>query len=763
VGSLSRAGVETVVDPETAADAEPIAQPVAEPDDGAAQERAARGPFVLVGLAVAFNLWVLRGETVPTQTGNDSNLHESMVRWALHNIELKQSAIDGWFPDFGLGFPQFHQYQSLPHIITGYVSRLFGEPDTYAWSLYLLLALWPICVFVCVRLFGLSSWSAAAAAVSPLLVAGPASAFVLVGYGYEFGSYIWKGHGLWAQLWGMWLLPLSLALSWRAIARRQSMTLAAVVTGLTIACHLITGYLALIAVVLWVVLVPSQLSTRLVRGLIVGAGSLLVVLWMLVPFLTDQKFAVYASLRGSIWNDSYGARKILEWLVTGELFDSGRFPVITILVGIGAIVCVTRWRRDEASRAVLAFFALGLLLVSGRPTLGAIADVVPGADELYFPRFIIAVHLGGIILAGIGSAWIGETVIARVRRSWSGARVWALAGAAAVVFVAVLAPAWTERFDYADFGRRQMEFQRAQDATDGAELAALIEKTRGQNVRVYAGLSTRDGKNYRIGYVPVFAELVNRGVDTFGFALRVSALSTAVEPQFTPLRASHLDLFNVGYAILPAGIDPPPTATLVASAGRHRLWKLSATTGYLEVVDTVGPPIVADNQNLGGRVQGWLASSQIDERRFPTVAFDGAPAAAPTLAPGQTVTGPAGQVLGQFVRPADGYFGGQVHADRPAVVLLKSTFHPRWGVTVDGRPAPTEFIAPSFVGVKVPAGDHTVVFQYRRYPDYLWLFVLAGMAIVALLVADQLLNARDPDADEDGLAQYDALPSGAPL
>jgi hypothetical protein len=87
--------VETVVDTETAGVAEPVAPDVAEPDDAAPRERASRGPFVLVGLAVAFNLWTLRGESVPTQTGNDSNLHEAMVRWALRNIELKQSTLDG--------------------------------------------------------------------------------------------------------------------------------------------------------------------------------------------------------------------------------------------------------------------------------------------------------------------------------------------------------------------------------------------------------------------------------------------------------------------------------------------------------------------------------------------------------------------------------------------------------------------------------------------------------------------------------------------
>jgi len=699
-------------------------------------------PLALVGVAVAFNLWTLRGETVPTRAGNDSTLHEAMVRWAVDRIASGHSPLDGWFPDFGLGFAQFHQYQSLPHVLVAYVAQVFGAGTTYAWSLYLLLALWPICVFVTMRLFGFTRWSAAAAsAVAPLLVAGPSSAIALERFGYEYGSYIWRGHGLWAQLWGMWLLPLSLALTWRAICRRRSMTLAAVVTGLAVACHLLTGYLALIAIGLWVVLVPSQLRTRLGRALIVGAGSLIVVVWMIVPFLADQKYAIYSSLRGSIWADSYGVRRALEWLITGKLFDSGRFPIITIFVGVGVVVCASRWRRDEASRAVLAFFVLSLLLFSGRPTLGAIADVFPGSKQLYFPRFIMGVHLAGIFLAGIGAAWLGARALTRLERFKHRIPSTAVAGAAVVAFVAILTPAWSERADYAAGGRESMQAQRTADAHDGADVAALINETRGSGSRVYAGLAEGSGDNYRIGYVPMYAELVSRGVDSVGFLLRVSALSSAVEPNFNPFRPEHLDLFNVGWAILPKGARPLPTATLVDSRGRHQLWKLRATTGYLEVVDTIGPPITADRTNLRDRMRGGMDSALPAEHEYPTVAFEGDAAAAPTLRPGQAVDGPPGRVLHQFSDPEDGHFGGRVRATRPSVVLLKATYHPRWQVTVDGKPAKPELVAPTFVGVKVPAGEHTIEFRYRPYASYWLWFLLAAGGIVLLVFADRRLSA----------------------
>ena len=61
------------------------------------------------------------------------------------------------------------------------------------------------------------------------------------------GSYTWRGLGVWSQLWGMWLLPLSWGFSWRAvIGRSRSYGVAALLVGLTFACHFITGYMALL-------------------------------------------------------------------------------------------------------------------------------------------------------------------------------------------------------------------------------------------------------------------------------------------------------------------------------------------------------------------------------------------------------------------------------------------------------------------------------------------------------------------------------------
>ena len=86
---------------------------------------------------------------------------------------------------------------------------MIGPQQAFSWTLYLLLALWPLSIYWAGRLLGWSRWaSASSAVISPLLVS-------VTGYGYEHQSYVAIGNGLWSQLWAMWTLPLAWGFSWR--------------------------------------------------------------------------------------------------------------------------------------------------------------------------------------------------------------------------------------------------------------------------------------------------------------------------------------------------------------------------------------------------------------------------------------------------------------------------------------------------------------------------------------------------------------------
>jgi hypothetical protein len=710
---------------------------VAAPVDDSAADASSRSlarwiPVSLVGLASVLGLVVLRGETWAARNLNDADLHLPMVRWAGGQLREGRVPFDGWFPYFAIGSSFFHHYQSLPHTLTAFGAWVIGAGDqsTYLWILYLLLALWPISVYVGARLLEWSRWTAAAAAaISPLLVSTP-------GYGYEHGSYTWQGYGVYSQLWGMWLLPIAWGLTWRAVTRGRYYAVAAVALALTIACHFITGYLALLTVGVWVIVARAGFFRRVGRAALVAGGSLLVASWVLVPLIGDTKWSAQTEYyRGSIFNDSYGARKVLGWLFRGEIFDGKRFPVITLLFFLGVIVCIARARADIRARALLGAFTLSLLLFFGRPTFGRLLHLLPGFGDVQIHRFIMGVHLAGILLAGVGLGWLLRIAYSAAGRLVSGRSGVVVAGAAALLLcVGLLAPAWTERARYDRNGGALIRSQQEYDATDGRDLDRLVDIVLARHDgRAYAGLRANWGEQYRVGSVPVHAWLGDRSIDAIGFVFRtITSLSTDIEVAFDETNPAQYQMLNIRYLILPSDRKPPVPARLLLRSGRHRLFEV-ATSGYFQVVDR-SASVSADRTDIEQATRTFRQSNLASRGIYPGVAFDGGPQPSPTFAGSTPPAGAAGTVQTQSNILHDGVFDATVVANRPAVVLLKATFDPRWTATVDGRPAKPTMMAPSLVGVEVPAGGHVVRFRYKPYAGYPVLFAIGALTLLALLL-----------------------------
>ena len=669
----------------------------------------------------------MSGELTVVQPLNDEAMHFEMVRWAVQQIhEGNALPLDGWFPYLSLGDAQFSHYQSLPHLITAYASLVFGSDATTRWAGYLLFALFPVSVYAGSRLLGWSPWAAGCAAfVSPLLVS-------ITGYGYESFSYTWLGNGLWSQEWGMFLLPVAWGLSWRAGegTGRGRYALAALVVGLTIAMHFLTGYFALLSVGVFVIVVWRGLLPRIGRAALVFAGAALVASWVVVPLITDGAyFNLSIFNQGTFWLNSYGAPQALGWLFTGQLFDYGRFPIVSLLVAVGTVVCVCRFRRDARARALLGLMAMSIVLFSGRQPFGFILNLLPGNADLYLSRYMMGIQLAGDVLAGVGLAWAGEAVIHVIRTRRPRVTLIPIVAGLMAAAVVITLPSWLNRAAYAATDSTSIALQVTSDQTDGASLDVLINdiKARGGG-RTYAGLPGNWGQQYDIGQVPVYAYLADNDVDEFGFTLRTPSLLADNEAFFNQSDPAQYQLYNIRYLLIPSGMTVPVPATLIANSGRHRLFQV-ATSGYLQVVDTSGV-IEADRSDMAAQTQPFLRSAAFQQGQLPTVAFDGGAAAAPTLPIGDAPTSPAGASTDVLVAAQDGYFAGNVTASRTAAVVLKVTYDPLWQVMVDGRAAVAYMVVPGFVAVTVGPGRHSVIFQYVPYSHY---GALMGIGAVTLL------------------------------
>lgn len=709
-------------------------------------------PFLLVAGAVAFGLVELRSELHLIAYTNDSSMHEEMVRFATAQLRAGHLPMRSWFPFLGLGSPDFLHYQSLGATLTGAAGIVVGPNHAFVWSLYLLLATWPVSIYASGRCFGLDRLAAAAAAAC--------SPFVLDRFGIGYGqlTYLAVGFGMWSQLVAMWTLPLAWGTSWQAVHRGRYWRLAPVLVALTVAFHFMTGYLALGVLALWPFLVRRDLGVRLRRA---GQSLLLsgmLAAWVIVPLVVEKPYAATNEFlaHGPDVN-SYGAAKILRWLVDGQLLDAGRLPVLTVLGGVGLLVALWQLRRVEHQglRAILAGFAGSLLLFFGTPTLGPLIVLVPGHADLFLRRFLMGVQLAAVLLAGVGVAALARGCRYLLERLAHGParrvlrpRLVSVLGV--VALVAVLSPAWQELagLDTGNGAFRPesnatwIAAQVRADATAGRQVDALVAAARARGPgRIYAGMPSNWGIDFTVGGVPVFRYLASLNVQEVGFTNRTASLMTDPEAYFDQYVPGDYTLFGIRYLLLPGSMAPPVPARLLERRGGYALWTVGPTT-LTGVVDTVGPPIVATRHDLGRASAAFLESRLPTEGRYPTVAYNGAPAAAPTLAAGSPPTGPPGRVLGERVRLTQGEVTTTVQLVRTAVVVLKASYDPGWRAVVDGRRVPTEMVAPALVGVRLGPGRHTVAFRYVAFAGYPFLFELLGATLLGLAVGPVLARRR---------------------
>jgi hypothetical protein len=699
-------------------------------------------PWGAVAATVAWNLWQLRAAVASVQYLDDNSVHEQMVRFATAQIRAGHDPLTTWFPYLGLGSPQFLHYQSTPAILTGLAGLVIGPDSAFRWSLYLLWCLWPIAICVSARLFGLRRAAAAmAAVVAALLHSVP-------GIGYEQHAYLWAGYGVWTQLWGSWALPFAWALTWRAVAEKRFIAPAAALVALTAAFHYETGYLAFVAVVAAPFVIRADLRARLLRAATLLVTALLASAWVIIPLLRFSRWAgLDQAQAGTPLENGYGARTVLGWLITGRMFDAGHLPVISLLVAAGLVTALVRWRRAGPGRILVVLFCLGLLLSFGRTTFGGLADVVPGGADLFFRRFMMGAQLAGIYLAGVGAAAVGDQAIRLVsgllaRRVTGAPRptarpglAWAPALAAAglaALAVAFLFPAWhyLGSFDAANSADIGLQRLAQADEPQVATVASYIRRHGGG--RVYAGSPANWGQRFLVGLVPMYAYLESQDLDEVGYTLRTASLMTQPEYHFDAADAGDYALFGICYVILPglpSPVLPPPGAVLVLRDSLLRLYKLPGNS-YIRAVDTVGS-IAADRADVGSQTVTYLRSALPGQGRYLTVSYAGGRAAPPTLDPAARPATSPGTAVAERADLTGGAVSATVRLRRRAAVVLSASFDPGWSVTVDGRPAPVQMVAPALVAVTVPPGVHHLVY---RYTGFGWYPELLGLAVAALVI-----------------------------
>ena len=253
-------------------DREAAGAPVMPPSGSglSATAAASRRPYpevaglLLLALALLFNAILLapevRIERVPV---NDLSFHLEASQRLGESIAHGEPFLDPWVSQWALGYPLWRSYQPLPHLLAAAVmalARPFASPAaSFAAFYYLLLMLLPASIYLGARQMGLNPLAAGFAA---LLILAPAESGDFGGYGLSSGAYLWRGTGLYAELFSLLLLLPAIGLAARAINSGTGYTGAALALALTALSHIIFGYVAFLSIAIWALAGPDEDRAR---------------------------------------------------------------------------------------------------------------------------------------------------------------------------------------------------------------------------------------------------------------------------------------------------------------------------------------------------------------------------------------------------------------------------------------------------------------------------------------------------------------------
>jgi hypothetical protein len=668
--------------------------------------------------------------TIGRQDRNDGAMHFPLVAGMVHAIERGDYPFDFWAPESSLGYPVLRTYQPLAHAIVAiaYFALFKHVPliTVFVWVRYLAVVLVPLTFFLTARLLSLPPLTSAAAAILSPLVSTPGL------FGLESSSYLWVSFGLFTQAVACHFTLLTIGLAFRAIRGGRPLAVTGLMLGLTFLAHFVYGYIAALTICLIALLPAPDTARRVRRTVWVGAIALLVSAFELVPLLLDRNIINHSRWEPPWKWDSLGAIQAIGVLLTGDMLDHGRLPVLTVLALVGIVL----YFRDvmglrKPRRAADTFIVLGailwILMFFGRPFWGRLLILVGVLPDMPLHRVIGGVQIFLVLIAAIQLSFIWQQLLRKTQ-----------VAVAALVIVILLSPMLWERgkllADNRSLGYSSLAAYEANKPA--VDHAIAVAKERGG--RVYAGPTESWGKAFRVGDPPVYAYLNEAGVPEVSFLYHSMSLPSDIMRRFDVTSQAQYRLFDVrtvmgpsdGSIVLPQFLERLPATGPIAIYAAPGF-------GHFDLVDT--PIAVKITRHSFYDINDrWMRSDWVQNGQHLLLDLGENPLAGMKYIrpdndiPPSPSLPPAGAVL-QEHRNGEEY-EEEVQAARACYLLFKETWHPNWRALVDGQPVRTVMLSPGFVGVPVTMGPHQVSLRYQ--PEK-WQPILAAGGILAglLLIA----------------------------
>lgn len=718
--------------------------------------------------------------------------------------------IDHWVPNWAQGYNLPYYYSHIPQITIVATYRLLSAIGLsvslftyYHWVIYLLLSLFPLSIFITLRVAGLPMATAGIGAI----IASHLSTDGL--YGLDTPSFLWRGYGLTSQLFAMLWLPLALSYAFRLCTSnvtRRDYIYTTLFLSFTTAGHLGLGIIAFLSVGI-IAISPSlqsllthewnkettrKLVTTLTRVLIIfGIVGLLLGYWIL-PILKDGNYH-NISVWDGIWKfNSFGYREVLKNLLNGDLFDFGRFPILTIGVFVGLFSALITSRYTP-----FAFlFAFWLLMYFGRTTWGSLMSIIPGMDDFHISRFIVGVHTAGLFLIATGIDWLIQTTSSYFSRLYR-SRMLSLSLFSylviLVIFVIFVFPQSLRYASHNDILISRANENYVKNAADTDRLFSILtQKMVEKPGRVFAGRGGNWGKEFRIAETPLYMHLSTYGIPVILWLPETWSPNSDTEQYFSEQNIAHYSLYNVRYVVTPANLPSDaiqPFWKLIETGATWKFYEVTvnennennnktiqpdsiaggqsynSSMGY--ITTGIKPAIVsADKSNYRSLIRLWMHSDAPKAFLYPELTFDRnypRPTGLPNfrMLDEATYKVPDGSLHNLFAETPryanpqgtpsaipritnQGYstdmeFHATIVNTTPCpscIVILRQSFHPSWHITVNGKQAQSFAVFPFYTAVMVEEqGEHTITFTYQPTVTKKLLFVVGIVTLFLLIFA----------------------------
>jgi len=778
--------------------------------------------YILLLVVIVFNLVVLKGELNSLFDVNDNVFAFTLIERANDNWQecLNQSSgvfkfvgcytrlLDHWNSTWAMGYPLPHFYQHLPAntiVFVNYIfkpvanilpanpniGKVFDDPSLYTifnFFKYLMLCFYPLALYLASRRLKLSKVTASITALSSFLIANNFQ------YGSSWESIVWRGSGMYTQLWGMIFLPLAVAFCFEAIIKRRSYFWAILLLVLTIVSQLGFGFIVAISVGVillvqfldyliagfyrqskfWANILSSVKKINL-RGfaLIFALTGVVLAYWM-VPLLANSNYHNH-----SVWDDllkfnSYGARVVISRLFNSEVFDYARgWPTLTLLVMVGFFVSLAKYFKAKAGQvsSKLIYLYLPVLMLIwilfyfGRTTWGGLIDLIPLSGSMHWHRVINGVHLAGFFLAGIGGVAIIELLYSRVVRLLriKGSGKYLTYGVVFLAFIGLwFYPAVYERYLYIKDNNKMIVDYNTALLSEWDDLKQIIDELeRLPRGRIFLGKPGQWGSELKIGGQSLFMTFSIAGFDVLGFLPETWSPNSDIEQFFGEDKTDHYRLFDIRYVVADKNFKAPKFLREVKRAGRFILYETPSKGVFHSAVKrgTVytdkraalnfnhfiinGPGISELNlwevkyskpSSLRGediKTLDW-SSYKTSDGKIRSL-FEKSPFKGEKKAPSA-----------RFWNEKVGInsYETEVELGDKSMILLSTTYHPFWKATVDGVKTEIIMLSPALMGLEVDEGKHKIVFHYQISNYKYALMLVSFVGLVGLFL---LLNKKMAD------------------